>query len=132
MAVVFDVKLPILGFENVIKYEFTQVDDNFVTIKSFEAEAPSFTLINPFALREYSFDVPLAVKALMDLKPDSHVLVYNIMVMKTPFNESLINFAAPLVFNVDNKTMAQVVLDDIHYPDFKAIEKLSYYLTDEQ
>jgi len=132
VAVVFDVKSPILGFENITKYEFTQVDDNFVTIKSCDGAVPSFTLINPFALREYSFDIPLAIKALLELKTDTNLLVYNIMVIKNPFNESLINFAAPLVFNVDNKTMAQVILDEASYPDFNPIECLSTYLTDEQ
>lgn len=129
MATLFDVKSPILGFESVTKFEFTQIDDNFSSIKNVDSDVPSFTLINPFVLREYSFDIPTSIKVLMDLQSDTNLLVYNIVVIKNPLQESLVNFIAPLIFNIDNKTMAQLVLDDLSHPDLGAIEPLSNYMT---
>ena len=95
MSILFDVKSPILGFESVTKFEFTQIDDNFASIKSVDSEVPSFTLINPFVLREYNINISTAIKVLMELKSDTNLLVYNIVVIKTPLQESLVNFIAP-------------------------------------
>jgi flagellar assembly factor FliW len=128
VAIVFDVKSPILGFENITKFEFEQLDENFASIKNVDSGIPSFTLINPFVLREYSFDIPLAIKALMSLESNTNLLVYNIVVIQTPLQESLVNFIAPVIFNVDNKTMSQVVLDESQNPEFGAIESLSNYM----
>jgi flagellar assembly factor FliW len=127
---VFEVKYPILGFENVTSYDFETVDDNFATIKNTQDSVPAFTLINPFVLREYSFDIPLAVKTLMELKEDSNLLVYLILIVKKPFKESLANFLAPIVFNVDNKTMSQVVLDENIYTDYLPAEQISKFIVD--
>ena len=127
---VFEVKYPILGFENVTSYDFETVDDNFATIKNTQDSVPAFTLINPFVLREYSFDIPLAVKALMELKEDSNLLVYLILIVKKPFQESLANFLAPIVFNVYNKTMSQVVLDENIYTDYLPAEQISKFIAD--
>lgn len=128
---VFDVKYPILGFENVIRFEFKVIDDNFATIQNADGETPAFTLVNPFILREYSFELPAAIKALMKISESSNYLVYSIMVVKKPFNNSLVNFLAPVVFNIDNKTMSQVVLDEIKYPQYSAVEPLSTYMTND-
>lgn len=127
---VFEVKYPILGFENVTSYDFETIDDNFATIKNTQDGVPAFTLINPFVLREYSFDIPLAVKTLMELKEDSNLLVYLILIVKKPFKESLANFLAPIVFNVDNKTMSQVVLDENIYTDYLPAEQISKFIVD--
>lgn len=132
MGTLFDVKSPILGFENITKFEFSQIDDNFASIKNSEGDIPSFTLINPFVLREYAFDIPLAIKALMSLNSDTNLLVYNIVVIKNPLQESLVNFIAPLIFNIDNKTMAQLVLDDLEHPEFGAVEPLSSFMSAEE
>jgi flagellar assembly factor FliW len=52
------------------------------------------------------------------------------MVAKKPFNDSLVNFLGPIVINVDNNKMAQVVLDDVFYPQFGAAEPLSSYVVE--
>lgn len=127
---VFDVKYPILGFEDAEGFEFKAADDNFATIRNANGGVPAFTLVNPFVLRDYHFDIPLPIKTLMDIKSDSNILVYLILIVKRPFNESMANFLAPLVFNIDNKTMAQVVLDEAQYPDFFAAEPLTKFITD--
>lgn len=127
---VFEAKYPVLGFENVHAYDFEAIDDNFATIRNAEGGMPAFTLVNPFVLREYAFDVPLAVRALMDLKNETNLLIYLVLIVKNPFKESLANFLAPVLFNVDNKTMAQVVLDENIYTDFLAAEPLSQFIAE--
>jgi flagellar assembly factor FliW len=78
-------------------------------------------------LREYSFDVPLSVRVLLDINENSNVLVYNVVVIQNPLDESCINFIAPLIFNQDNATMAQAVLDVKNHPDFGLAEPIKKF-----
>ena len=109
---VYEVKKPILGFEDVLKVELEEIDGLFSTLKSVDREHPSFTLVNPYQLREYSFDIPKDVEALLDIKEDSNILVYNIVVLHNPMTESVVNFKAPLIFNKDTGKMAQFIIKD--------------------
>lgn len=121
----FDLKLPLLGFESVSKMELKKIDEIFLRLESI-GEGPSFTLINPFALREYSFDIPSSLQALMGINEQSNLLIYNIMILQTPIEKSTINFVAPLIFNTDNQTMAQIIVDN--RADFGIAEPISNYL----
>ncbi len=107
----YEVKSTILGFDQITKVELVEIDELFSTLKSCDGTGVSFTLVNPYALREYSFDLPLSIRVLLDINETSKVLVYNVVVVQNPLDESCINFLAPLIFNQDNATMAQAVLD---------------------
>lgn len=121
----FDLKLPLLGFEAVSKMELQKLDEIFLRLESV-GEGPSFTLINPFALREYSFDIPSSLQALLGITPESNLLIYNIMILQTPIEKSTINFIAPLIFNTDNQMMAQIIVDN--RADFGIAEPVEKYL----
>ncbi|MDD5716406.1 MAG: flagellar assembly protein FliW [Sulfuricurvum sp.] len=121
----FDLKLPLLGFETVSQMELQKIDEIFLRLETV-GEGPSFTLINPFALREYSFDIPSSLQALMGITPESNLLIYNIMILQTPIENSTINFVAPLIFNTDNHTMAQIIIDN--RSDFGISEPIKNYL----
>ncbi|RDU61045.1 flagellar assembly protein FliW [Helicobacter marmotae] len=130
---VFEVKSPILGFENVTKMRLEKIDDLFMKLTNADYEVPHFTLVNPFLLREYEFDVPASIKILLDLDNAKNLLIANIMVIQTPIERSTINFLAPLIFNFDNLTMAQVVLDSMQYPSYSLNEPIgTYYNQDSQ
>ena len=109
---IYDVKKPILGFENVLKVEFSEIDPLFATLQAVDKDVPSFTLINPYQLREYSFDIPKDVQVLLDINKNSNVLVYNIVVLHNPMTESVINFKAPIILNKDNGKLAQFIIED--------------------
>jgi len=123
----FDVKSPIPGFDQIKKVELETIDDFFMQLKSCDDDTV-FMLINPFMLREYDFIVPDYFKNLLELKDDSNNLVLNIMIVSTPIESSVVNFIAPLVFNTDNGTMAQVLLDTSKYKNYGITENISDYL----
>lgn len=129
---IFDVKSPILGFEKVAKMKLEKIDDIFIRLSNAEDEVPVFTLINPFVLREYEFDVPVALKVLLDLENSKNIFTANIMVIQTPIQNSTINFLAPVIFNFDNHTMGQVVLDSLKYPQYGLAESISNYYQPEE
>jgi len=121
----FELKVPLLGFDEITTMELKKIDDIFMKLDANEGKT-EFTLVNPFALREYSFEIPDATKALLEINDKSNLLIFNILIITTPIENSTINFAAPLVFNTDNQTMAQVIISD--NPDFSIAEPLSHYL----
>lgn len=122
----YQVKSTILGFENVECVELHEIDELFSTLRSCDGSI-SFTLVNPYILREYSFDLPTAIRVLLDINEDSKVVVYNIAVIQDPLDESCINFLAPLIFNQDNATMAQAVLDVKNHPGFGLSEPIKKF-----
>lgn len=127
----FEVKAPILGFDNVKRMSLEKIDDLFMKLKNLDEETPTFTLVNPFMLREYEIDAPIAFKCLLDLKEDTNLLVLNIMIIHTPLENSTINFIAPLVFNFDNKTMGQVVLDSNRFTEYGLAETMSKFISND-
>ena len=108
----FDLKIPLLGFESVKKLELRKIDDFFMRLKTPDAEEPSFTLVNPFVLCDYAFDIPTPIQEMMEITNDTNLLIFNIIIVQTPIEKSTINFVAPLIFNTDNQTMAQIIINE--------------------
>ena len=127
---VFNVKAPIPGFEVIKEVEVEKIDDFFVKLVS-KSDTTTFTLINPFMIRNYDIKVQDNFIYLIVIKDDTNILILNIMIIATPIESSTINFIAPLIFNTDNGTVAQVLLDAALYPDFGLMESISNYLNKE-
>jgi len=124
---IFSVKAPIPGFETIKEVELEKIDEFFVKFIS-KSDPTTFTLINPFMLRPYEFEIPEYFRTLLDVNEKSNILILNIMIIATPIETSTVNFIAPLVFNVDNQSLAQVVLDANQHPDFGLMESISLFL----
>ena len=57
---VYEVKSPILGFENVQNVELENIDETFVRLRAMD-NTFEMTLINPYVLlKEYNFTIPTA------------------------------------------------------------------------
>ncbi|QFR48197.1 flagellar assembly protein FliW [Sulfurimonas lithotrophica] len=123
----YEVKGQILGFENTMTVDIHEVDELFSTMIDVNNENISFTLANPYVLREYSFDLPTNLKVLLDIKEDSKVNVYNIVVIQEPLEKSSVNFLAPIIVNEDNKTVGQAVLNSKTHPDFGMAETIESF-----
>ena len=124
----YEIKGHILGFEKTRKVDIKKIDDMFATLVDTENENISFTIINPYMLREYSFDLPSNIKSLLEIKEDSKVSVYNITVIQQPLERSAVNFIAPIIINEDNKTIGQAVLKRKEHPDFGMAERINTFL----
>ncbi|MEN8302602.1 MAG: flagellar assembly protein FliW [Campylobacterota bacterium] len=122
----FDISIPLLGFEDIKQVELQKVDEIFMKMQSCEDENISFTLINPYVLREYDFEVPQNVLDLLNITKESNLLILNIVLIQTPIENSIVNFIGPLIFNTDTKKAAQIILaEPIGYG---VAEKISSFL----
>jgi flagellar assembly factor FliW len=128
---IFTVKAQIPGFESIKEVEVEKIDEFFVRVIS-KSDTTTFTTINPFMLRNYDFEIPEYFRALLDVNEKTNILILNIMIIATPIETSTINFIAPLIFNTDNASMAQVLLDSGKYPDFALMDSISNYLNKEE
>ncbi len=123
---IFELKSPLLGFENITKMELKKIDDVFARLQVLDANEPSFTLINPFVLREYNFEIPTSIQELLEINDETNFLIYNMLIVASPLEESHVNFVGPLIFNTDNNTMLQIILAD--NSPYGVSEKLSNFL----
>ncbi len=123
----FDICVPILGFEDVKQVELEKIDDFFMKMKAVDHEHISFTLINPFILRKYDFEVPAKVKELLEIQEKSNLLIFNIVLIQTPIEDSVVNFIGPILFNTDNNKAAQIILSESR--EYDVAEKISLFLS---
>ena len=123
---IFNLQVPILGFDDIKQVELTKIDDIFMKMQSTEDANISFTLINPFVLTEYDFEIPDNVQKLLEVDEKSNLLIMNIVILQNPPQESIVNFVAPIVFNTDNKKAAQIVIDEA--TTYGLAEKVSTFL----
>lgn len=122
----FDISSSLLGFENIKTVQLEKIDEIFMKMVSAEDENISFTLINPFVLREYDFELTTQVQELLGATQESNLLILNIVVIQTPIENSLVNFLAPIIFNTDTSKAAQIILPDSGL--YAIAEKISAYL----
>ncbi len=123
----YDVRGELLGFPDTHKLEIVEIDALFSTMKDIDNDYVSFTIVNPYALREYSFDIPSDIKVLLEITPDSSISVYNILIIQKPLEKSTINFLAPIIINNDNNKLAQVILDPRKHQDFGMAESIESF-----
>jgi flagellar assembly factor FliW len=122
----FDMSTPLLGFEDVKQVELQKIDEVFMKMQSHEDENISFTLVNPYALREYDFEVPQKLKEELEITTESNLLIFNIILIQTPIENSIVNFVGPLVFNVDVQKVAQIIIPNSK--EYGIAEKISSFL----
>ena len=123
----YDVRGELLGFPDTLKLEIIEIDTLFSTMKDVQNEHISFTIVNPYALREYSFDIPSDIKVLLEINEKANISVYNILIIQKPLEKSTINFLAPIIINNDNNKLAQVILDPRKHPDFGMAESIESF-----
>lgn len=128
---VYEVKGEILGFADTKQVDINAIDELFSIMTDKDNKGISFTLVNPYMLREYSFDIPTETKNLLNINSDSKISVYNILLIQKPLEKSTINFLAPVILNHDNNTLAQIVLEPKQNPDYGMAESIESFKTEE-
>ncbi len=124
---IFNFVMPIIGFDML--HKFIILDPNketlFKWLQSIEDPSLAFPIISVSALElEYAIDLPDNIVEKLDITNVESLLVMNITsIPQDNPKGTTINLLAPLIFNLDNQSAAQVVLSgsgyDISYPMFK-------------
>lgn len=123
----YKVKGEILGFPNIKEVEIQEIDSLFSTMVDANNKFISFTLVNPYLLRDYTIDIPLEAKDALEIDENSQVAVFNILIIQKPIEKSTINFLAPIVVNLDKKLLTQVILEPKQHPDYGIAETIESF-----
>ncbi|MZQ85780.1 flagellar assembly protein FliW [Paenibacillus sp. 5J-6] len=103
----------ILGLEEYDDFSITLIEENsaYAYLQSLQDESIGFLVVAPFVFFPgYTFELDEKTKALLDLKSNEEVVVFNTVTIREPFTESTANLLAPLVINTRNGMARQVVL----------------------
>ena len=115
----FELISPILGYENETKFVIIEHNEQskFRWLQSLKSPEIAFvvTFTNFFGI-DYSFELPESIQESLEIESADDLLVLNIVVIphENP-RESTINLLAPLIFNINNKKGAQVILTGTKY-----------------
>jgi flagellar assembly factor FliW len=122
----FEIATPLLGFEDVKEVKLEKIDDIFMKMQTLDDKNISFTLVDPFVLREYDFEIPTKIQKLLEIDKNSNILTLNIVLIQNPIEDSVVNFIGPLVFNTDNNKASQIILPE--GTKYGIAEKISTFL----
>jgi len=122
----FTIVTPLLGFKDLKQVKLEKIDDIFMKMQSVEDEHISFTLIDPFVLKEYDFEIPTPMQELLEIDDNSNIIVQNIVLIQKPIEDSIVNFVGPILFNTDSKKVAQIILAES--TNYGVAEKISTFL----
>lgn len=105
----YTVKNPILGFESLLECEIEQNDGATSILKTNCEDDLRLALMHHLSKdEEEQVYVSESVKALLDIKEDTNVSLYYVMVLDhKDIHNSTVNLASPILVNEDNKTLAQ-------------------------
>ena len=91
-------------------------EDLFFILQSVNTEALAFVITNPFVFfQTYDIKLDEATVSALNLQKQQDALVYNILTIKQPFDQSTINLQAPIIINTKNQKAKQVILNDNRY-----------------
>lgn len=134
-AMIYTLKMPILGFDDVTQVRLEKIDETFSKIYAVDGKNKfEITLINPFSLCDYDITIPTADERLLDLSEErgDKVEVYCVVVIQKPIEDSVVNLIAPFVFNPANATALQVTTIPVaNYPQFSQVKPLKEFLSAE-
>lgn len=108
----------ILGFEEYSRFTVIDnlEDDIFYWLQSLDRPELSFIMINPLMfVDEYKISISSKTRKRLDLKEDSDLVFYTIVVIDQSTGDIRTNLRAPIIINAGNNKAAQIVLDE-EYP----------------
>lgn len=91
-------------------------DSPFYILQSTNTAELGFVIVNPFQFfTTYEFDLSDNNKAQLKLESEQDVVVYTILNVKDPFEDSTANLQAPIVLNTRKNEAKQIILNDPRY-----------------
>ncbi|MED1204379.1 flagellar assembly protein FliW [Heyndrickxia acidicola] len=88
----------------------------YFILQSTKTPALAFVITNPFVFfSDYEFVLDEGSKDLLKLENERDVLIFVILNIKKPFDQSTANLLAPIILNSNEKLAKQVILHDKDY-----------------
>jgi len=120
----FETGIP--GFQEEKKFVVLDIPGNDVMqiMQSLQNTNLAFFITNPYHFyRDYSFKLDDGVIDSLAIKDEKEVVIFVIMTIQDPFENSTLNLRAPVIINSVKKIGKQFILNDDDYPLKAAIQQ---------
>ncbi len=115
------------GFSEQDKFTIIPLDDEgtFLILQSLNSSNLAFVVVNPFNyFPKYNFTLEDSVVEKLGISSPVDVIVYIILTVEDPFENTTANLQAPIIINSKNQQAKQVVLNNDKYTTrHKILEK---------
>ena len=109
----------LLGFEDIKRYIVIENKDKevpFNWLQSVDEPELAFVVTNPYTFaQDYEFDIPQKVVDDLEIKSIKDVMILVIAVVPEDIQKMTINLRGPIIINLKNKRVKQIVLNSEKY-----------------
>ncbi|WP_010676913.1 flagellar assembly protein FliW [Bacillus timonensis] len=112
----FDFGIP--GFPDEKEYIILPLSDDsvFYILQSVKTDELAFIISDPFIhFKEYEFDIPKDDLDILKIEKKDDVVIFSIITVVEPIEETTANLQAPLVINRNRNKGKQIILNDSTY-----------------
>lgn len=107
---IFEVVVPLDGFENEEEFEYKKIDDFFSIITAKKSQE-QLRLMNFGALKSLSFEFPEEFLNKMQIDSLDDISIYYIFVLQSSSSANSLNTFAPVIVNHKTDKIGQLHLD---------------------
>lgn len=107
---IFEVMVPIEGFEEEKEFNFEKIDDFFSVITAQDSQK-QIRLMSFGALKSLPFDFPEDFSVKLDIKSIDDVSIFYIFVLQTQNSQNSLNTFSPIILNHKSNKMGQIHLN---------------------
>ena len=107
---IFEVVIPIEGFENEKEFKFEKIDDFFSLITAQDSQK-QLRLMSFGALKSLPFEFPEEFSSKLNINSLDDVSIFYIFVLQTQSTQNSLNTFSPIVLNHKSNKMGQIHLD---------------------
>ncbi len=107
---IFEVVVPIDGFEKEKEFSFEKVDDFFSIITAQESQK-QLRLMNFGALKSLPFEFPEEFASKLNINSLDDISIFYIFVLQTQTSQNTLNTFSPIILNHKNNKMGQIHLN---------------------
>jgi len=110
--------LGIPGFEDIKRYIVISVPEYepFHWLQAVDGSKIRLAVINPMIIKsDYSPQISKSELKSLGIVDPKDLLVYVIITLRSPLNESTANFMGPLFINIQKKIGKQIIIEDAKY-----------------
>ncbi|HZG71728.1 MAG TPA: flagellar assembly protein FliW [Chondromyces sp.] len=106
------------GFVDEKEFVLLAFPDNdvFFVLQSIKTPTLGFIVASPFSFfPDYDIQLDDATVEVLELEKAEDAVVYTILTVREPFNETTANLQAPIIVNAKNNQAKQAILNDSRY-----------------
>ncbi|RXJ98553.1 hypothetical protein CRU98_09275 [Arcobacter sp. CECT 8986] len=119
----YEVKIPILGFDNINKMNIKQLDDDFFILELDKNDDTNMYLLSSNSIKSFDIDVDDEHLNKLQIDDKTKISIYYSVVINSPISNSVVNLGAPIIVNEDKKIMGQCIINSGYL--FGTLEEIS-------